>query len=560
MHPSRNYNAARSGYDRRKFLKDGLSAGAFAAAAPLLSPANAGAPGRDGSAGQAPFTVSPFELDEVTIADLQAGMASGKFTSASIVGKYISRIGEIDRAGPSLRSVIELNPEADAIAAALDAERRVKGPRGPLHGIPVLIKDNIDTADRMATTAGSLALVGAKPPADAFLVRRLRQAGAVILGKTNLSEWANIRSGRSTSGWSGRGGLTRNPYALDRNTSGSSSGSAVAVSANLCTAAVGTETDGSIVSPSSINGIVGIKPTVGLVSRAGVIPISHTQDTPGPMARTVRDAAILLGALAGADRDDPATSGPGAAFLPDYTAGLDDYALHGARIGVVRSYFGFLDSVDRLMEPAIAVLREKGAIVVDPVEIPTLDHLGDAEETVLLHELKADIAAYLARLGPGFPLRTLKDLIDFNEKNRSTEMPWFGQDLFLKADAMGPLTDAAYLDALGKCRRLAGTEGIDAVMKKDNLDALVAPTDSPAWPTDLVNGDHYIGGSSAAAAIAGYPGVTVPAGNVFGLPVGISFFGGAWSEATLIRLAYAFEQATMFRKAPRFLPTVDFGA
>ncbi len=417
MHPTRMNFPMPAGYGRRKFLKTGLSAGVLAAAAPFFDRDNV-AGGATGSAPYTPGNVPPFEFDEMTIAGLQEGMRSGTWTARSIVEKYASRIEAVDRAGPSLGSVIELNPEAGAIASGLDAERKGKGPRGPLHGIPVLIKDNIDTADRMATTAGSNALIGARPPADSFLVRRLREAGAVILGKTNLSEWANIRSGRSTSGWSGRGGLTRNPYALDRNTSGSSSGSAVAVSANLCAAAVGTETDGSIVSPSSINGIVGIKPTVGLVSRTGVIPISHTQDTPGPMARTVTDAAILLGALAGADPGDPATSASAVRSIADYTAGLDPDGLRGRRIGVVRSYFGFLDSVDRLMEEAIGTLRDRGAIIVDPVEIPTFDEIGNAEMTVLLYELKADIAVYLARLGPDFPLRTLKDIIEFNEKNR----------------------------------------------------------------------------------------------------------------------------------------------
>lgn len=571
MHPYDGKPHDRKGCDRRGFLKRGISAGVFAAAAPFVGPGRGeppslpdGAPGT--TPGRAGFTtphdpspVPPFGLEEVSIAELRAGMDSGRLTARSIAGMFIARIGEIDAGGPSLRSVIELNPDALAIADALDVERRAKGPRGPLHGIPILIKDNIDTADAMATTAGSTALVGSKPSADAFLVRRLRAAGAVILGKTNLSEWANIRSSRSTSGWSARGGLTRNPYALDRNASGSSSGSAVAVSANLCAAAVGTETDGSIVSPSSVNGIVGIKPTVGLVSRNGVIPISRTQDTAGPMARTVEDAAILLGALTGIDADDPATRAQEGRFAADYAAGLDPDALRGARIGVVRSYFGFLDSVDALAERALRALSDAGATVIDPVEIPTLAEIGDAEMTVLLHELKAGLADYFSRLPDGFPIRTLKDVIGFNEKNRPTEMPYFGQDLFLKAEAKGPLTDAAYLEALGKCRRLAGTEGIDAAMTLHRLDALVAPTDGPAWPTDLVCGDHYLGGSSTAAAVAGYPSVTVPAGQVFGLPVGISFFGRAWSEPRLIGLAHAFERATKLRTRPRFLPTVDFG-
>ena len=551
MHPTRHCSPDSTRYNRRGFLKTSLSAGAFAASYPYLDgygiPAGLARSFRD---------VSHFDLGEMTIADLQADMESGKYTARSITEKFIARIGEIDRGGPSLNSVIELNPDAAAIADALDAERKKDGPRGPLHGIPVLIKDNIDSADRMATTAGSLALLDSKPSKDAFIVQKLRTAGTVILGKTNLSEWANIRSSRSTSGWSGRGGLTRNPYALDRNTSGSSSGSAAAVSAGLCPAAVGTETDGSIVSPSSVNGIVGIKPTVGLVSRSGVIPISDTQDTPGPMARTVTDAAILLGALAGPDTEDGATSAGDGNTFTDYTRFLDPRGLSGSRIGVARFYFGFLDSVDRLIDGAIGAMREQGAVIIDLVDISSLSELGDAEITVLLYELKAGMQSYLARSRPTSPRRTLGDIIGFNEKNRKTEMPYFGQDLFMKAELKGPLTSSEYLDALAKCRRLASTEGIDAAMKKYNLDAIVAPTDGPAWPTDLVNGDHYIGGSSTAAAVARTPSITVPAGEVFGLPVGVSFFAGAWSEPALIRMAYSFEQATKLRKSPRFLPTI----
>jgi len=548
-------------YDRRKFLKAGLSAGLVATTVSFPGAKAAELPGTP--AGPSPAApappVTPFEFDEVTIAELRAGMESGKYTAESIAAKYITRIGEIDKNGPALRSVIELNPDAVAIAAALDAERKEKGPRGPLHGIPVLIKDNIDTADRMATTAGSTALIGSKPPSDSFIVGRLRAAGAVILGKTNLSEWANIRSGKSTSGWSGRGGLTRNPYALDRNTSGSSSGSGAAVAASLCAAAVGTETDGSIVSPSSVNGIVGIKPTVGLVSRTGIIPISATQDTAGPMARTVTDAAILLGALAGVDPSDPATAASAGKGAADYAAALDPNALEGRTVGIVRSLFGFHDGVDALMERAIATLRERGAKVVDPVEVPSFGEVGKDELTILLYELKAGMAAYLSRLQPGFAIKSLKDIIEFNEKNAAVEMKFFGQDLFLKAEAKGALTDAAYLEAKEKCRRLAGAEGIDAAMKRHGLDALVAPTDAPAWMTDFIDGDHYLGGSSTPAAVAGYPHVTVPAGQVFGMPVGISFFGGAWSEASLIRMAYAFEQATKARKPPRFPATAEFG-
>jgi amidase len=498
-------------------------------------------------------------MDEATLADLQEGMKSGRLTARSLAEKYLARIEAIDKRGPAVNGVIETNPDALSAADALDRERKEKGPRGPLHGVPVLLKDNIDTADRMATTAGSLALVGARPANDAFVVKRLRQAGAVLLGKTNLSEWANIRSGNSTSGWSGRGGQTKNPYALDRNPCGSSSGSAAAVAANLCAVAVGTETDGSIVSPSSANGIVGIKPTVGLVSRSGVIPIAHSQDTAGPMARTVRDAAVLLGVLAGLDADDKATADPGRKAADDYTKTLDAGGLRGARIGVARSYFGFHDPTEAVMAEALDALKRAGATLVDVTELAT-DKVGDAEMMVLLYELKADLNAYLARLGPKAPVRSLKEVIAFNERNKKKEMPYFGQDQFVKAEAKGPLTSYEYQEALAKCRRLTRTEGIDAVMDKSRLDALVAPTMGPACLTDLVAGDRWLGGSSTAAAVAGYPSVTVPAGFVFGLPVGLSFFGRAWSEPALLKLAYAFEQATKHRRPPRFLPTADLRA
>jgi amidase len=505
--------------------------------------------------------VKSFDLDEITISQLQEGMKSGKFTARSLVEKYASRIDEIDKPtenrGPAVNSILELNPDALAIADALDQERKAKGARGPLHGIPVLIKDNIATADKMMTTAGSLALLGAKSTKDSFVAQKLRAAGAVILGKTNLSEWANIRSSHSTSGWSGRGGLTRNPYALDRNPCGSSSGTGAGISANLCAVGIGTETDGSIVCPSSANGLAGIKPTVGLISRSGIIPISHTQDGAGPMCRTVRDAAILLGALTGVDPEDSATAESQGKSYSDYAQFCDPNGLKGARIGVARKYAGFSDPVDALLEQSLDALKKAGATLVDPADIETLGKFGDSELLVLLYELKADLNAYLARLGPGAPVRTLKDIIDFNERNRQKEMPYFGQDTFIKSEAKGPLTEKEYLDALAKNHQLARVEGIDALMDKHKLDAIVAPTGGPAWLTDLVNGDAFAGGSSNAAAVAGYPNINVTAGFISGLPVGISFFGRAWSEPTLIRLAYAFEQTTNARQAPRFLPSIS---
>jgi amidase len=536
--------------DRRRFLETGL-AGAAVVASGF---------GRGEDKDKAAGKVESFELEEMTIADLQERMKSGKDSARSLAQKYLARIESIDRNGPALNSVIETNPDAADIALALDKERKAKGPRGPLHGIPLLIKDNIDTADRMATTAGSLALVGARPPEDAFLVRRLREAGAVILGKTNLSEWANIRCSYSTSGWSGRGGLTKNPYALDRNPCGSSSGSGVAVAASLCAAAVGTETDGSVVSPSSANGIVGMKPTVGLVSRSGVIPISHSQDTAGPMARTVRDAAILLGVLAASDPADKATMDDKRKALADYTTNLDPRGLKGARIGVARNYFGFDDAVDKVMSGALGALKSEGATLIDPAELLNMDKVSEPEQTVLMYELKAGLTAYFARLGKKAPVRSLKDVIDFNERHKDREMPYFGQDQFVKAQTKGSLQSYEYQEALAKCRRLTRTDGIDAVMDKLRLDALVAPTLGPACLTDLVVGDRWRGEASTAAAVAGYPSITVPAGFIFGLPVGLLFFGRAWSEATLLKLAYAFEQATKSRKPPRFLPTAQLNA
>ena len=535
---------------RRRFMQTSLLGSVSA----VVLPALAGARELSPPSSPAP-QVRPFELDEVTVADLQAGMGSGKFTARSLAEKYVARIEEIDRRGPGVNSIIEVNPDALAIADALDRERKEKGARGPLHGIPVLIKDNIDTADRMMTTAGSLVLLGARPTKDSFVAQKLRAAGAVILGKTNLSEWANIRSSHSTSGWSGRGGQTKNPYSLDRNPCGSSSGSGAAVAANLCALAVGTETDGSVVCPSSANGIVGIKPTLGLVSRSGVIPIAHSQDTPGPMARTVRDTAILLGALAGADPRDPATAESGGKALSDYTSFLDSNGLRGARIGVARKYFGFNDALDQLMNNVIEEMKRQGAVMVDPAHLESHGKFDDTEFTVLLYELKTDLNAYLAGR-PDAPVHTLKEIIDFNERNKGKEMPYFGQDVFLKAEAKGPLTSKEYGDALEANRRLSRKEGIDGVMDKLHLDAIMAPTAGPAWLNDYANGDHSVGGSSNAAAVAGYPDITVPAGFVFGLPVGISFFGRAWSEPTLLKFAYAFEQMTKARKPPQFLPSV----
>jgi amidase len=545
-------DSSNSGASRRRFLRAALTTSGTAALYPALGAGRAVA----AAAKPAPVEIKAFELDEITIPELQEGMKSGKFTARSLVEKYTARIGEIDKSGPSVNAIIEMNPDALSIADALDQERKAKGPRGPLQGIPVLIKDNIDTADRMMTTAGSLALVGSKPAKDSFVAQRLRAAGAVILGKTNLSEWANIRSSHSTSGWSGRGGLTKNPYALDRNPCGSSSGTGAGVSANLAAVGIGTETDGSIVCPSSSNGLAGIKPTVGLVSRSGIVPISHSQDGAGPMCRTLRDAAILLGVLTGVDADDSATAASAGKAQSDYAQYCDPNGLKGARIGVARKYFGFSDAVDALMEQSLAVMKQQGATLVDPADIETLGKFDESELLVFMYELKADLNAYLARLGPGAPVRTLQDIIDFNDRNRQKEMPFFGQDLFLKAQAKGPLTEKAYTDALAKNHQLARTEGIDALMDKHQLDAIVAPTGGPAWLTDLVNGDHVAGGSSNAAAVAGYPNINVTAGFLSGLPVGISFFGRAWSEPTLIKIAYSFEQATKARQAPKFLPTI----
>jgi len=501
--------------------------------------------------------MSDFEVLEATITDLQHGLANGRFTARYLVQQYLDRIQQLN---PQVNAIVELNPDALTIANELDAERAAQGPRGPLHGIPIILKDNIDTADKMQTTAGSLALAGSIAPQDAFLVSQLRAAGAIILGKANLSEWANFRSSRSSSGWSSRGGQTHNPYALDRNPCGSSSGSAVAVSANFCAAAIGTETDGSIVCPSHANGIVGLKPTLGLVSRSGVIPIAHSQDTAGPMARTVTDAAIVLGALTGIDPRDPATAVSDGQFHTDYTQFLDASGLQGARLGVARNFFGFHPDVDAIMEQAIAAMKAQGAEIIDPADLDSLDGFGESEVTVLLYEFKADMAAYLATLGPDAPMKTMADLIAFNQSHADSVMPYFGQERMLAAQEKGPLTDDAYLEALAVNHKQAREEGIDKVLHTHNLDAIIAPTGGPAWLTDWVNGDHYGGGSSSPAAVAGYPSITVPAGFVRGLPAGISFIGGAFQEPTLLKLAYAFEQATQARQAPQFLPTVRYEA
>ena len=536
--------------NRRRFITDSLALGGL------------GVYGRTAAGSQAQQQlqdVAPFELDEMTVTALQDGMKSGRYTARAITELYLHRIEELDKQGPSLHAIIETNAHALQIADELDGERKSKGPRGPLHGIPVLLKDNIDTRDTMTTTAGSLALQGSIPLQDSFVARKLREAGAIILGKANLSEWANIRSSHPTSGWSARGGQCRNPYVLDRNPSGSSSGSASATSANLTALSIGTETDGSIVSPSGACGLVGIKPTVGLISRSGVIPIAHSQDTPGPMCRTVADAAMLLGALTGVDRRDAATYAPGKKSFDNYTQFLDPNGLKGMRIGVSRIHFGFDPLVDKLAADAIDVLKKGGAEIIDPVNLDSLKQVSEIELTVLLFELKADLNAYLSSLGPSAPVKTLKEIIAFNEKNAETELQYFGQEFLAQAEAKTPMTDPAYRAALKKIKELAREQGIDALMTKHKLDALVAPANGPAWITDYVNGDHVVGSSSTPAAIAGYPNITVPCGYVGPLPIGISFFGRAWSEPSLIKIAFAYEQATKHRRTPKFLKTITAG-
>ena len=539
--------------DRRTFIGTTAAGGAGLAMTSACAPAGSDSPAAPDAQGEIP----PFEFDEITVDDLQRMMESGEHTARSITEAYIGRIEAMDRQGPELRSMIEINPDALEIADELDAERSASGPRGPLHGIPVALKDNLDTHDRMTTTAGSLALEGSIPPRDSFVAERLRAAGAIILGKANMSEWAYFRGERATSGWSARGGQCRNPYALNRNPCGSSSGSGAAASGNLCALTVGTETGGSIMCPSSSNGIVGIKPTVGLWSRSGIIPISHSQDTAGPMTRTVRDAAILLGGAVGVDPRDEATSRSEGNFHTDYTQFLDAAGLEGARIGVARSFTGFDPRVMALFEDAILAMRDAGAVIVDPANLPVANWRDELPLIVLEYEFKADLNAYLAALGPDAPVRTLAEIIEFNEQNADLEMPYFGQQRMIASQARGPLTDEVYLNAVRTIQRGNREDGIDALMNEHQLDAIVAPTRDLPWTTDHIKGDRLDGGSSAGpAAIAGYPDISVPMGFVSGLPAGVSFFGRAWSEPVLIRIAYAFEQATQHRRAPTFAPSL----
>lgn len=518
-------------------------------------------PDKNNSLSEFQTGAEPFELHEMTIDDLQDAMTSGEFTARSVTERYLNRIKALNRQGPELRAVIETNPDALQIANRLDDERRSGVTRGPLHGIPVVLKDNIDTHDRMSTTAGSLALEGSIPPRDSFVAERLREAGAILLAKANMSEWAYWRGINATSGWSARGGQCRNPYVLDRNPCGSSSGSAAAVAANLSAIAVGTETGGSIVCPAAINGIVGIKPTVGLWSRSGIIPISHSQDSAGPMTRTVRDGAILLGALTGVDPRDRATAASVERSHTDYTQFLDADGLNGARIGVARNFSQFDARVVSLFDDAVESMKARGATCVDPANVPNADNaevFGNLSRLALGYEFKAGINAYFENLGPNAPIKNLTELIAFNNANDDVELRYFGQELLIEAEAAGPLTDPAYIDAITTIQRQTRTEGIDAIMDQHNLDAVVAPTAGMAWITDPILGDRFDGGfSGEPAAIAGYPDITVPMGFVAELPVGISFFGRAWSEPTLLRIAYAFEQTTRRRQSPKFLKSLN---
>ena len=555
-----NKNRKDSQLNRRDILKLGALAGAGATASLLGMHATAYAEGDGPSilSREDAAELSADGLEEASIVGLQAAMSSGQLSAKTLTERYIKRIKKIDQNGPALNSVLELNPDALKIAKELDEERKKRGPRGPLHGIPILLKDNIDTGDKMQTTAGSLSLVGTPAPTDATVAKRLRDAGAIILGKTNLSEWAYARSNFSSSGWSGRGGQTHNPYIVDRNPCGSSSGSAVAVSASLCAAALGTETDGSITCPAHMTGIVGIKPTVGLVSRAGVIPISHTQDTVGPHGRTVADAAAVLGALVGIDPRDPATQDSTGKFYTDYTQFLNPNGLQGARIGVPRTsdFFGYNAYIDDIIEKAIVAMRNAGAIIVDPANLPSNNEwlTDNAETVVMVYEFKRDLNAYLATR-TGVPVRSMADVIAFNEANADRELQFFDQG-FMELAQNEAFSDADYQAALMRSRDIGRTRGIDAVMDQYQLDALVAPLTSPAWVTDLLYGDRFQGASTSPAAMAGYPLVTVPAGYVQGLPVGINFMGRAYSEPTLIKLAYAFEQLTHARQVPKYLPTM----
>jgi amidase len=503
---------------------------------------------------------SDFDLAETTIADLQAAMTTGKATARSLVAKYLDRIESVDRNGPKLASIVELNPDALSVADALDAERKAKGPRGPLHGIPVLVPDTLATSDKMETAAGSLALVGVKPANEAGVIDRFRKAGVVILGKTNVSEWGNARSSYATQGWSARGGLTKNPYVLDRSAGGACAGSAAAVAANLCAAALGTETDGSLTAPASVNGVVGLKPTVGLVSRTGLLPAAGSFDTPGIVTRSIRDAAVLLNALAGTDPADPTTADADRKRMKDYTAALVDDGLKGAKLGVAYHYFGFHDAVDGLGVDGLEMLKKLGAKLFEAADLPSPDAYSAAEATVLQYELKAGLNEYLAAMPAGAKVKSLTELVAFNDKNATKEQPYFGQDLLRKADERGPLTSYEYVESLAKCRRITRTEGLDTVLESMNLDAVVGVTLGPACRADLVLGDRWLGGDlMSVAAVAGYPHLTVPLGQIFGLPVGLSFVGRRWSEPALLLMAFAFEQGMKARKPPKFLPTVAFG-
>ncbi|MDH3733880.1 MAG: amidase [Gemmatimonadota bacterium] len=542
--------------DRRRFIGTSLAGGVgVAVTASGCAPVETAGPGDAQSCG--PPEIPPFELDEITVDQLGAEMAAGERTARSIAEAYIGRIEALDRRGPELGAVIETNPDALQIADELDEERRTRGPRGPLHGIPVALKDNIDTHDGMTTTAGSLALEGSIPAQDSFIAERLREAGAIILAKLNMSEWAYFRGVRATSGWSARGGQCRNPYALDRNPCGSSSGSGVAASANLCALTIGTETGGSIMCPSSSNGVVGIKPTVGLWSRSGVIPISHSQDTAGPMCRTVRDAATLLGVCTGVDSRDGATAASAGNSHTDYTQFLDPAGLRGARIGIARSFEGFDPRVLALFEAAIQAIADAGAEIIDPANLEAAAWRDPLSLTLLEYEFKADLNAYLSGLGSDARVKSLADVIEFNEQNAVREMPHFGHERMVASEARGPLTEPEYLNAKTTIQRANREDGIDRLVAQYDLDAIVAPTRDLPWPTDHIKGDRLDGGSSAGpAAIAGYPDITVPMGFFKGLPAGISFFGPAWTEPALLRIAYAFEQATNHRRAPTFAPTL----